>query len=425
MPFPPYAGNAYRIQRIVQWLTSEGWDILVVACPQRVPSESEIRAAAEVFPNLVVCCHDGVVWHSAADVDQVIEGLAGQTASGIPSLLGEDRTPGSRLIGLTRPFCPDILVELLRQIDRVWRPDIHLAEYVFMTRSFPLLRSRPPKIINAHDAYSTMRAKLGPDGLSDGPSMSEDEEGQLLRRADAIIAIQPDEARLFSRLAPQSKVVTVGVDFAVPAEVPDVSAPTVLVVGYDNLLNVRGLQDFLRLAWPRIRERVPAAQLRIAGLVGGAIANPPEGVRVLGAVANLDAEYQGAGVVINPTVGGTGLKIKTVEALSQLRPVVTWASGVDGMAPQMRALCRIASDWDEFAAHVVALLKEPIDGTVREMQRRAVCGEVSPEAVYAPLRDLLAGFEGPRRVWFMLARCWRSIRYGLGRMLRERIGQRG
>lgn len=418
MPYPPHAGNAYRIQMLVRWLMSEGWDVLLVACPQRVPTESEIIAAAEIYPNLVVCCHDGTVWHSAEDVAQVIDGLAGRRASGIPSLLRERETAEHRVVGLTRVFCPDILVELLRRLDRSWRPDVHLAEYVFMTRAFPALRRCPPKIIDTLDAYSTIPAKLGPDGLAAGPAMTEAEEGTLLRRGDAIIAIQPEEANLFSRLAPASKVVTVGVDFSVPTTVVEASHPTVLVVGYDNLLNARGLQDFLRLAWPEIRRKVPAAELRIAGLVGRAVTCPPDGVRVLGAMEDLGPEYRNARVVINPTDGGTGLKIKTIEALSQMRPVVAWPSGVEGVATKMRSLCRIANSWDEFAAHVVTLLTEPLPGTVLDAHRKAVSDLVSPAAVYAPLREVLAEFEG-LRTRFMLARFWRSVRYGLGRAFRR------
>jgi hypothetical protein len=56
--------------------------------------------------------------------------------------------------------------------------------------------------------------------------------------------------------------------------------------------------------------------------------------------------------VINPTAAGTGLKVKTVEALSHLRPIVAWPNGLEGVPPEIAALVPPVQDWLEFAERV-------------------------------------------------------------------------
>src|SRR5581483_3395143 len=101
-------------------------------------------------------------------------------------------------------------------------------------------------------------------------------------------------------------------------------------------------------AWPRIRRDVPDAELLVAGKVGRFLPADVPGVMRLGTVDDLDPLYEQARVVINPAVAGTGLKIKTLEALCHFRPIITWPNGTDGLAPELAALCTVASDWHDF-----------------------------------------------------------------------------
>ena len=69
---------------------------------------------------------------------------------------------------------------------------------------------------------------------------------------------------------------------------------------------------------------------------------------MLGRVDDLAELYRSARVVINPVLAGTGLKIKTVEALSRLRPIVTWPTGVEGLPETLKTLCDVVDNWFEF-----------------------------------------------------------------------------
>ncbi len=398
-PCPPRAGNEYRIHRMLAWFAQGGWDVLLVVCPlpHEMPSEQQMAGAAAVYPNLLVCDRAGSLYYSLPE-SRLLEGIQLGTRTDIPALLQEDDSGDpaqARLLGLLRTFCPDALVELLLHLQDSFRPDLLLAEYVFMTRAFPLL----PDIttaIDTIDVFSTKAHKVERHGVSDGLALSEPEEAALLRRADILIGIQPDEARDLARLAPDRKVVSVGVDFAMSRDAP--AAPpgaaiaagtTVLLVASGNPMNVKGLSDFLAFCWPVVRRDVPDAELLVVGAVGDAVHHAPDGVRLLGRVEDLGPLYAAARVVINPAAAGTGLKIKTVEALCHLRPVVCWPSGADGLSDEARAFCHVAADWFGFAAHIKRLLADDEEASAVEHARTRLEHAFSPGVVYAPLADAL------------------------------------
>ena len=395
MPWPPRAGNEYRIHQMLSRLASEDRDVLLVVCPlpNELPSPRRIAEAAAIYPQLVVCGHDGLLRHNLPVGSPLLEGLERLAVRDFASILGEKAASDSRsaqLLGLVRTFCPDLLVELLLSLESSFKPQVLLTEYVFMARPFALMRKDLPKIIDTIDVFSTKSSKVERYGVTDGLAMSEAEESELLGRADVLIAIQPAEATDLVRLAPASKVITVGVDFLVQttASAP-AHGPVVLLVASSNPMNVKGLQDFLRFSWPFVRRQVPDAELRVVGDVGAAIDLVPQGVRILGRVENLEQAYASAKVVINPTVAGTGLKIKTVEALCHLRPIVTFPAGVDGVGDAASALCSIATDWFSFAQHVSRLLGEPVDPAALAEHGKNLAAHFSPATVYAPLTKVL------------------------------------
>ncbi|MET3914351.1 glycosyltransferase involved in cell wall biosynthesis/ribosomal protein L29 [Variovorax sp. OAS795] len=395
MPYPPRAGNEYRIHQLLTWLSNAGFSPLVVICPlpHERPSDQQIAMAASIYPNFMVCEHDGTVHHNLSEDSGLVEMLDGEVVSDFAEPLGEHVPQNGRerdLLATMRTFCPDVLVELLLKIDSGWKPDLLLAEYVFMSRAFAAMRPELPKIIDTIDVFSTKASKVEQYGVTDGLAMSEAEEAVLLNRAQLLIGIQPDECRDLARLAPERRIVNVGVDFHINVEANAGSAaPVVLLVASNNPMNAKGARDFLRFSWPLIRKERPDAELHVVGDVGLSIALVPEGVKVLGRLEDLNAAYAGAAVVINPTVAGTGLKIKTVEAICQLRPVVTFPAGVDGVGAAAKPLLHVASDWFDFACHVVRVLSDRPDLAELTGLRTALAREFSPEVVYAELASAL------------------------------------
>src|SRR5262249_42989796 len=156
-----------------------------------------------------------------------------------------------------------------------------------------------------------------------------------------------------------------------------------------NAMNVKGLRDFLRFAWPWIQREIPDATLRVAGKVCSAVQDPPRGVKLLGPVDDLTLLYGEARVAINPAIAGTGLKIKTVEALCHFVPVVSWPSGIDGMDEGLATLCYPVKDWGEFSRRVVEILRDPRSDWFSPAQQETIRYHLSPEHIYAPLEQRL------------------------------------
>lgn len=393
-PCPPRAGNEYRIQRLLGWVRSIGWDVLLLVCPLPgdLLSEAQIAALAQEYPNVVVVERRGMLRHQLArpDLAQIVSALDGVKIENFAETLHEEGAlASSRLLPITRTFCPDVLLELLRAVDQGAHPSVVQVNYGFMTRGFPLLRPEALKIVDTHDVFSTKASKVVRFGITDSLALTPGEERQLLQPADVLIAIQPDEARELRALNGEATILTVGVDMPAPPAGGVAARPVALMVASANEMNRKGLRDFLRFAWPLVLKEVPEAEFHVVGSVGECLSGHEPNVRWLGRVDDLDAAYAAARLVVNPAVAGTGLKIKTLEALAQLRPIVLWPSGVDGVSPDLKAYCQCVSDWFDFARCVIRDLTDPEAGSRLVEARGRIAELLSQDHVYAEFGTLL------------------------------------
>ena len=385
---------------MVHWLQSIGHEIHLVVSP--LPGAEldrhAIAHAAREYPNLIIYERNGVVSYQSqrTEVEKVLSVLSGERSRSLEKV-ADPASAGrtARIFDLERTFCPDPLVSLLLELDKAISADIVIANYVFMGRFLPMLRKNIFRIIDTIDVFSTKKSKVVRFGVADSLDISADEEAALLKRADLLIAIQANEALELRALAPETKIVTAGVDFKFAEEVPPpLPEPLVLYVASSNALNVKGIRDFLSIAWPLVRREVPEARMLVIGPVCDAVDDGIDGVELLGRVDRLEEFYARARVVVNLAVAGTGLKIKTVEALSHLRPIVVWPSGIDGLSSGAQRYCDVAQDWYDFARRVVRHLKS--DGALELMaNREEIEREFSPDVVYAALRaEIEFGLQG-------------------------------
>lgn len=109
----------------------------------------------------------------------------------------------------------------------------------------------------------------------------------------------------------------------------------------------------------------------------------------MGSVDSLDPLYRDCHLVINPAVAGTGVKIKTLEALAHHRPVVTWRAGVDGLSPELRTLCVVVQNWYEFYLEVSKLIDRHPEETFSRKMRDRTRIALSGSTAYAPLVEIL------------------------------------
>jgi hypothetical protein len=117
----------------------------------------------------------------------------------------------------------------------------------------------------------------------------------------------------------------------------------------------------------------------------------------IGPIDDLRPLYRQAKLVVNLAVAGTGLKIKTLESLCHLRPIITWPNGIDGLAPELAALCEVAFDWYDFARRVIRVLTTDGPRPFSKVDRDTIIRLTSPKTVYRSLAEALEKFAECRR----------------------------
>ena len=130
----------------------------------------------------------------------------------------------------------------------------------------------------------------------------------------------------------------------------------------EKYVNQSAIYYFLERIFPKIKNKISGVKLIIAG------PNPPKkllsyqkdnAVSVTGEVPDIRDVISKASVVVTPTLIGTGMRNKILQALSLGRPVVTTRIGAQGINEAVKNSLFIADDADTFADYVVSLLTKP------------------------------------------------------------------
>ncbi len=250
----------------------------------------------------------------------------------VPYDRSKEKPPHAGGYGIDDWFPPHVasMVETLSQMVKV---DVVLVEYVFFSKALDFFPDTVVKLIDTHDVFSNRHQRLADLGLPPSFfSTAPAQEAAGLRRAHMILAIQDEEREQLASLT-ERPVITVG--HIGPEVVLQRSPATSLRIGYlgsSNPINVASIKALLAELAPLVTDGQPF-ELVIAGGVCDYIDPVPSGLTVtkLGRVSELQEFYGVVDVVINPAIGGTGLKIKTVEALLHGCPVISTTDGSVGL----------------------------------------------------------------------------------------------
>lgn len=208
-----------------------------------------------------------------------------------------------------------------------------MVEYVFFSALFDHLPDSVLKVLDTHDRFTLRHRLYQVRGMAPKFfSTSYADEARGLSRADLILAIQDREREVFAGMTARP-VLTLGHLVQIEDRFRpggDAPGPTLLIVGSDNEINIDGLNAFLAEDWPEIKRALPHSRLLLAG---GVSKHAPQAadIEALGFVEDLATTYGMADVVVNPVRSGTGLNIKSIEALGYGIPLVTTASGSRGI----------------------------------------------------------------------------------------------
>jgi glycosyltransferase involved in cell wall biosynthesis len=354
---PPYAGNRSRMAALLDDLRALGFELHFAGVDLSAEEKRETQRVVDRW------IHD-FVWPEGGR--RPLAGRIRQRLDDSWNRLRRRCGPGQQPepTGGNRPlddwFHPRWLPEA-RRLQRAGQYSRVLVSYVIHSAFFEAFDDRCLKILDCHDVFTDRNALLHKARLDPREfwiSLDRGDERRGLLRSDVILGIQERESGYFQRLTHGRRVVrTVGHGIASdPLPFADTQTPVVGYLASANPLNRVGLHWFLEEVWPLVRARGGVGRLVVAGGICGAMAFP-EDVELLGIVPSPREIYRRALFMINPMRSGTGLKIKTVEAMAHGRAIVCTPAGVEGMtfAPGVS----VAGTADDFAAAVLAHLRDP------------------------------------------------------------------
>lgn len=284
-----------------------------------------------------------------------------------------------------------VVSEVAVALHRRWRFQAIITNYVWFSAVLDAFSDSVLRILDTHDVFGG-RDRLFRD-MGTKPEWyytSAAEEARGLRRADIVLAIQGEEAAQLRKLGHGDVRVVghlLGQRCRAPREVSGrgqrfgylASANPINLACFASLLHgLRGL--------PRSRH-----EFVVAGSICGKLEGDQSPFTVSGEVDDVDTFYDGVDVVLNPMAHGTGLKIKSVEAVFEGLPLIATREAMIGLparhrlhqlaGPEEVATCLRSED---FSAPLLALLR----------QASRECAAVYARETRLAIVDLVRAIEG-------------------------------
>jgi polysaccharide biosynthesis protein PslH len=254
-----------------------------------------------------------------------------------------------------------------QDIDVVEFHHLHTAVYRGAAGTLPtVLREHNVEhvIWERHARYARLPERLGARWLA--PRIRR-YEAAVAERFDRCVVVSPADARHLRQVSPKARIEVIpsGVDMeyfcpdgGVPEE-PD-SMKMVYVGAFYWAPRQHNLRIILKEIVPRIRARVPEAQLCIVGKGIPAhlerLAERTAGVTLIGGVPDVRPYIRNASLVLNYVESGGGIALKVLEALAMRKAVLSNPRGCEGIEVEHGQQVFLAEGPDAFAGAAARLL---------------------------------------------------------------------
>lgn len=247
-------------------------------------------------------------------------------------------------------------------------PEVVIVEYVRLGYLVDGLREKlgvgAKLLIDTHDVMHERRSRFHSGGVSRDIDITAAEESRILRRFDAVMAIQSEDAAKLRVLVPGVTVIVVGHPIPLhPGRYRSSFPVNVGFFGSNMPPNVDAVRDLLTYVIPKVAS-VFADEVQFH--VFGSVCAPfkateiPRNVHLRGFVSDLVTAYGDLDIVVAPIeYGGGGLSIKNVEALCFGKPLVTTYVGAEGMEDGIGRAFAAATSVADFTDALVRLVSQP------------------------------------------------------------------
>lgn len=327
---PQNAGNRSRIFSLVKYFQNQGHHITFVYFAQEGKDPQSIKAMETEWDDFKL----------------------------IPFSGRNRRKSHGELWGIDDWYEPTITEEICGLL-RTKTFDIVFCEYIFQSKVLELFPAKCIRVIDAHDRFGGRAKLLKRNGIApDFFYTSPEQEALALNRADLVIAIQEQEAEYYRSIS-SAEVIAIGHVIEEPVwhwSQPSFNEP--LRIGYfgsGNSLNRKSVHLFLQ-AYSQSKELVSSSELILAGSICENLEIPSDiQVNLMGRIEQISDFYRAVDIAVNPMIDGTGLKIKTIEALNFGVPIVSTVSGSDGLPVECKF--HLVENPTEIAAYLLHFYK--------------------------------------------------------------------
>lgn len=377
-PWPPRRGDQLRAAQLAS-LLDDKFELTVLA---PLPRGAEVPRASATSAELIP------FEMTAGDR---ISGLLAAALTGRPLQSGLQRS--GRLAELLDTAAPDlVIIQLVRT--GTW-----LAERL----------QGVPMIIDLIDSLSLnfeRRSRFDsswkrPFLRLEAERLARAEEDLIARSRAAVVVAQRDRDFITRRLPGvlEKKLAVIPLAVETPAPPPSIlasgrqQARFILTGSLGYFPTAEGLEWWLREIWPRVRERIPAARLNVAGSrpslrLSSAVERA--GAELIADPASFDEIFNGATASLVPLRAGSGLPIKILEAWRAGVPVVATSWAAEGVRGRSGSDMLVAEDPDSWVAALVALASDRALGERLAFEGRSrLQREFSAEAVGRAWSELI------------------------------------
>ncbi len=262
----------------------------------------------------------------------------------------------------------DISLHVNKIID-LFHIDIIWMNYVWQSKLFELVPQNILKVIDTHDKFTDRYKVLGDNGNKGYSwfSCSKEDEGKYFDRANVVVSIQKEEESYFKEIT-NSKVYTIGhIEKKNFLNKKYVKLQKIGFLGAHNYINEKAINGFLDIFYSSSKYH-DKIEIIIAGSICNIISHKHPNIKLMGIVENLDDFYKDLDLIINPLQFGTGLKIKTAEALSYGLPIVSSTIGFEGI--ESDSIYHQSTNLQQMVASVDAIYENP-----QELENLAMMSE--------------------------------------------------
>lgn len=272
-------------------------------------------------------------------------------------------------------LAPSVLLHLCESMSKVSK--VAFRSYDVLQNAFEGITVGKPSFVRRAWEYEIRRVKRL--------------EERTISRSDVAWAITEEDRAEYESVGLQIDGV-----FGVQIDVDQydhVEAGDIEIVTYLGSFDARkksGLEALVNQVWPLVRKAKPNVILQLGGKGSLTLHDPDRGVHGVGFVDD-EVEFIGRGkLFVNPQIIGSGIKLKSLNAMAASRTLVSFDNGVRGICGQNGKHFLQCSSASDMASKIIEHVEQPSRAhQIGISARRFIRNHYSAERLTANVSSLL------------------------------------